>query len=72
MQRPIAKFETLFGTEEYIVHSILPKIQIFQLTGPRNERTWQESHKLFKQKIGFWGMVKLSLHISYLKMWDFK
>jgi len=72
MQRPIVNFQTMYGNEEYIVHSIFFEMQIFQLQGPRNVRTWQETHKIFKEKVGFWGLIKLSLKIAYLKMWDFK
>jgi hypothetical protein len=72
MKRPMVKIETLYGTEEYLVHSMYPKMQIFQFYGPANVRTWQETHEIFREKVGFFKRVKLSLHIAYLKMWDFK
>lgn len=72
MKRPIVNFYTTYGNEEYIVHSILPNMQIFQLKGPRDVRTWQETDQIFRSKVGFWGLVKLSLQIAYYKRWDFK
>jgi hypothetical protein len=72
MQRPNVIIHTMYGKEEYLVHSVFPKLQIFQFWGPPNVRTWQETHKIFKEKVGFFGLVKLSLHIAYLKKWDFK
>lgn len=70
MKRPIVNFQTVYGNEEYIVHSIFPEMQIFQLYGPYNVRTWQEQHAIFKSKVGFFKRVKLSFQIAYLKMWD--
>jgi hypothetical protein len=72
MKRPNVIIHTMYGKEEYLVHSVFPKMQIFQFWGPANVRTWQETHKIFKEKVGFWGLIKLSLKIAYLKKWDFK
>ena len=70
MNRPIISIQTMYGTETYIVHSILPELQLFKIEGPSNVRTWQETHKIFKSKVGFFKLVKLSVKIAYLKMWD--
>lgn len=72
MKRPNVIIYTSYGKEEYLVHSVLPELQIFQFRGPANVRTWQETNKIFKERVGFWGLVKLSLRIAYYKRWDFK
>jgi hypothetical protein len=68
MKNTIINFETMYGNEEYIVHSIFPKLQIFQLQGPYNVRTWQETHKIFRSKVGLFKLLKLSLQIAYYKL----
>lgn len=72
MKRPNVVIYTMYGKEEYLVHSVMPKLQIFQFRGPANVRTWQETNQIFKERVGFWGLVKLSLRIAYYKRWDFK
>lgn len=73
MNRPynsfrIISFQTLYGTEEYIIHSVFPKLEIFQLQGPRDIRTWQETNQVFRSKVGFLNLLKLSLQIAYVNL----